>query len=112
MAADAADEGITLVKNTLDQLPIRPETHRRIRLYHLTGEMGGIQAASAKSLDYFVEELTSRGFEVTVNDGNSRVKGPTLKYRQEVDAALIVADVVGYGAQNNYRIQWKQAMAN
>jgi beta-N-acetylhexosaminidase len=40
------------------------------------------------------------------------VKGPTLKYRDEVDAALIVADIVGYGAENNYRIRWKLAMSN
>jgi len=111
MRADAADKGITLVKNTLDQLPIRPETHKRIRFYHLTGEKGGIQATS-KSLDTFVEELTRRGFEVTVNDGSSRVIGSTLEYRKNVDAALIVADIVGYGAQNNYRIQWKTAMSN
>ncbi len=111
MAADAADKGITLVKNTLDQLPIRPETHRRIRLYHLTGEQGGIHAAG-KGLEHFCDELTRRGFEVTLNDGTTRVKGPTLKYREEVDAALIVAEVVGYGAQNNYRIQWKTAMSN
>ena len=49
---------------------------------------------------------------MTVNDGNTRVKGSTLKYRDEVDAALIVADVVGYGAENNYRIRWKTAMSN
>ena len=59
-----------------------------------------------------VAELEKRGFEVTVNDGNSRLKGSTLKYRQDVDAALIFADVVGYGAENNYRIRWKQAMSN
>ena len=34
-AKQAADKGITLVKNTFDQLPIRPETHKRIRLYFL-----------------------------------------------------------------------------
>ncbi|MCX7852827.1 MAG: hypothetical protein N2383_08590 [Caldilineales bacterium] len=112
MRAEAADKGITLVKNTLKQLPIRPETHKRIRLYYLQGEVGGIIAAGSKVLDNIVAELTSRGFEVTVNDGSTRVKGPTLKYRAEVDAALIFADIVGYGAQNNYRIQWKTAMSN
>ena len=49
---------------------------------------------------------------MTVNDGTTRVKGPTLKYREEVDAALIFADVIGYGAENNYRIKWKTAMSN
>lgn len=112
MRADAADKGITLVKNTLDQLPIRPETHKRIRLYYLQGEVGGIVAAGSKVLDNIVAELTSRGFEVTINDGSSRIKGRTLQYREEVDAALVFADVVGYGAENNYRIRWKTAMSN
>lgn len=50
---------------------------------------------------------------MTVNDGTTRVKGPTLRYREEVDAALILAlMVIGYGAQNSYRIQWKTAMSN
>ncbi len=111
-AKKAADKGITLVKNTFGQLPIRPETHKRIRLYFLEGEKGGIYEANSKVLDFIVAELERRGFEVTVNDGTTRVKGPTLKYREEVDAALVFADVIGYGAQNNYRIQWKTAMSN
>ena len=112
MQADAADQGITLVKNTLDQLPLNPQDHRRIRLYHLTGESGMFGAPSDKLARKYVELLTERGYEVTINDGTTRVKGPTLTFRDEVDAALIVADVVGYGAQNNYRIVWKTAMSN
>lgn len=113
MRAEAADLGITLVKNTLDQLPLNPTDHRRIRIYHLTGEVGGITGGGeAHMLNKYIEELTARGYEVTVNDGTTRVKGPTLKYRDEVDAALILAEVIGYGAQNNYRIQWKTAMSN
>ena len=112
MRADAADKGVTLVKNTLDQLPLDPEKHRRIRLYYLSGEVGGIYEAGTATLDTFVAELESRGFEVTVNDGTTRVKGATLAYREQVDAAIIVADIVGYGAENNYRIRWKTAMSN
>ena len=112
MRAEAADKGITLVKNTFNQLPIRPETHKRIRLYYLQGEVGGIVAAGSKVLDNIVAELERRGFDVTVNDGTTRVKGRTLQYRQEVDAALVFADIVGYGAENNYRIRWKTAMSN
>lgn len=112
MRKDAADKGITLVKNTLDQLPLTPEKHRRIRLYHLTGESGMFGAVSDKLAQLYVTELGRRGYEVTINDGTTRVKGPTLTYREEVDAALIIAEVVGYGAQNNYRIVWKTAMSN
>ncbi|MCB0912405.1 MAG: glycoside hydrolase family 3 protein [Propionibacteriaceae bacterium] len=109
--AEAADASITLVKNTLDQLPLRPETHRRIRLYYLDTDSGGIFEASQRALDDVREELERRGFEVTVNDGTSRVKGATLKYRDEVDAAIVVANVVGYAAENNYRIRWKTPMS-
>lgn len=108
---EAADAAITLVKNTLDQLPIRPETHRRLRLYYLDTEGGGIYESSPKALETLVAELTSRGFEVSVNDGASRMKGATLAYRQEVDAALVVANIVGYAAENNYRIRWKTPMS-
>lgn len=112
MRADAADKGITLVKNTLDQLPIRPETHKRLRLYYLTsGEASAIYSTDDKTLNRIVDELTKRGFEVTVNDGGTRVKGPTLKYRDEVDAALVIANIVGYGGENNYRIRWRVAMS-
>ena len=62
----------------------------------LSGGVGGIYEAGSGTLAAFIAELEGRGFEVTVNDGNTRVKGPTLKYRDEVDAALIVADIVGY----------------
>lgn len=112
MRAEAADKGITLVKNTFDQLPIRPETHKRIRLYYLQGETGGIMAAGSHTLENIVAELQARGFQVTVNDGATRQKGSTLKYRQEVDAALVFADIVGSAAENNYRIRWKTAMSN
>ncbi|MCA0293785.1 MAG: glycosyl hydrolase [Actinobacteria bacterium] len=109
--AEAADASITLVKNTLDQLPLRPETHRRIRLYYLDADAGDIYAANPQALATFVAELESRGFEVTVNNGADRVKGRTLKYRDEVDAAIVVANVVGYAAENNYRIRWKIPMS-
>lgn len=109
--AEAADAAITLVKNTLDQLPIRPETHRRIRLYYLDTEGGGIYESSPKARETFVAELEKRGFEVTLNDGSSRVKGATLTYRDEVDAAIVVANIVGYAAENNYRIRWKTPMS-
>ena len=40
------------------------------------------------------------------------MKGKTLEYRENVDFALTVSNVAGYGAENNYRIKWKTAMSN
>jgi beta-N-acetylhexosaminidase len=112
LRADAADKGITLVKDTQNNLPIDPETHKRVRLYVLRGEVGGVVVNGDDVTDAIKEELESRGYKVMVNDGNSRIKGPTLKYREETDLALVIADIHGYAAQNNYRIQWKTAMSN
>ncbi|MCS4486569.1 glycoside hydrolase family 3 protein [Staphylococcus americanisciuri] len=112
MQRQAADLGITLVKNTLDQLPIRPETHKNIRLYVIEGEKDGIYKADQSVTKQLVEILEARGFNVTVNDGSTRIKGKTLTYREDVDAALVFANIVGYAAENNYRIRWSTAMSN
>ncbi len=112
MRRNAADKGITLVKNTLDQLPMNPTDHKRVRLYYLSGEKGGIVSGNDKTVEQLTAMLTERGYEVTLNDGTTRIKGSTLEYRDQVDCALVIADVVGYGAQNNYRIQWQTAMSN
>lgn len=109
---EAADLGITLVKNTLNQLPIRPETHPNIRLYMIEGEKNGIYKADQSVTDQIVEILEQRGFNVTLNDGSTRIKGKTLDYRQKVDAALVFANIIGYAAENNYRIRWSTAMSN
>lgn len=58
------------------------------------------------------QALEARGYEVTINDGTTRVKGEVLAYRNDVDLALTVVNVVDYEAQNNYRIQWETAMFN
>lgn len=112
MRTEAADLGITLVKNTLDQLPIRPETHKNIQLYIIEGEKDGIYKSANNVEEDIIQELESRGFHVTLNDGSTRVKGKTLEYREKVDAALVFANIIGYAAENNYRIKWGTAMSN
>lgn len=110
-AKNAADLGITLVKNNWQQLPIRPETHKRIRLHYLHGEINGLTHGDLKFKDDFVQSLTDAGFEVTVHDGNSREKGKTKELSKQFDAAIVVANVVGYAAENTYRIRWKMPMS-
>lgn len=112
MRTEAADLGITLVKNTLDQLPIRPEIHKNIQLYIIEGEKDGIYKSANNVEEDIIQELESRGFHVTLNDGSTRVKGKTLEYREKVDAALVFANIIGYAAENNYRIKWGTAMSN
>jgi beta-N-acetylhexosaminidase len=112
MAKEAADLGITLVKDTWNQLPIKPSTHKRIRLHTLFGEIGGITQGSNEAEKIIIEELERAGFEVTLHDGTKREKGKTAELSQNFDAALVFADVVGYAAENNYRIRWKSPMSS
>ena len=37
IAAEIADKTVTLVKDTAQNLPITPQTHKRIRLYGISG---------------------------------------------------------------------------
>ncbi|MGL5057196.1 MAG: glycoside hydrolase family 3 protein [Fusobacteriaceae bacterium] len=112
MSIEAADKGITLVKDTQNNLPINPIKHKRVRLYMLEGEKGGIFESNSTTQELIKSELENRGYEVTINDGSSRIKGKTLQYREETDLALVIGNIIGYGAENNYRIRWKTAMAN
>jgi len=111
MAKEAADLGITLVKNTKNELPLSPNTHKRLRLHTLFGEIGGITHGSNEAEKIIIEELEKVGFEVTLIDGTSRDKGKTAEVSQNFDAAIIFADIVGYAAENNYRIRWKCPMS-
>lgn len=113
MQKEAADKGISLIKNTLGQLPIRPETHKRIRLYVLkASNSGGIYSGNDKFTENAKKILEEKGFVVTVNEPGVRAKGSIEKYKSEVDAALVFADIVGYAVENNVRIQWSAAMSN
>lgn len=111
MAEEAADLGITLVKNTLNELPIKPNTHKRIRLHTLFNEGGSLMESSKEAEKIIIEELERVGFEVTLNDGRSRDKGKTSDLTKNFDAAFVFADIVGYAAENNYRIKWKVPMS-
>jgi beta-N-acetylhexosaminidase len=110
MAAEAADLGISLIKDTMNQLPIKPSTHKRIRLHTLFGD-GGFSGLDNKAEKIIIEELESVGFEVTLNDGTTRDRGKIQDLTNNFDAVLIFADIVGYAAENNYRIRWKCPMS-
>ena len=84
----------------------------RIRLFwHGQGDAGGIYNPNDTARDLFIAELEASGFEVTLNDGTRRAKGSVEEFKRDTDAAIFVANVVGYAAENNYRIRWKIPMS-
>ncbi len=111
MAKEAADLGISLIKDTKNQLPIKPITHKRIRLHTLFGDGGFEKGGDNKVEKIIIEELERAGFEVSLNDGSTRIKGKIQDLKDNFDAAIIFADIVGYAAENNYRIRWKCPMS-
>lgn len=111
MAEDAADKSISLVKNTRNELPIRPETHKRIELHVLKlEEAHGIYKAKAGIEDLIKEELERVGFEVTLADGAKRIGGKVEEFKANFDAVLEFSDIRGYAAENNYRVKWLAPM--
>ena len=60
-AKECADEGVTLVKDVQNLLPIDPKKHKRVLL-----ELMGDFPSNKRVCESFVRELEARGFEVTV----------------------------------------------
>jgi beta-N-acetylhexosaminidase len=112
LAEEAARECVTLVKNTRNQLPIRPETHRRVRLYYLSSGSMFMAARFARKdnsvRDVIIEELQAAGFEVTCFDSEtpSMARGSHTEYVAKYDVALVFSNVAGYASENVNRIAW------
>src|SRR5207249_11109783 len=74
IAAAVADKTVTLIKDTQRTLPLRPETHRRIRLYGLTGQGDFTGTDPSGYLRIAQEALEEAGFEVHVfKDAQQRI---------------------------------------
>jgi beta-N-acetylhexosaminidase len=126
VAAAVADKTVTLVKDTQQNLPLRPETHRRIRLYGITGQPDFTGTDQTGYLRIAQEELERAGFEVSVfrnaqqriADGESGVHFHTVlaeeatgAYAETYDAAIVFANVKGFAQDAAIRIHWSAPMA-
>lgn len=113
MAKEAADLGISLVKNTLGQVPFCPEKQKRVKLYFLSSGTDWITGGDTNKVLLKVKaELEAAGFVVDVNKSGERVKGSMEEYKKNYDCAIVVSDIRGYAAENNYRIRWSSPMSN
>jgi beta-N-acetylhexosaminidase len=126
VAADIADKTVTLVKDTQNNLPLRPETHPRIRLYGITGESDFTRTDQTGYLSIAQEELEQAGFEVHVfrnaqqriAEGETGVHFHTIladeatdAYAETYDAAIVFANVKGFAQDAAIRIHWSAPMA-
>jgi beta-N-acetylhexosaminidase len=126
VAAAVADKTVTLVKDTQHNLPLRPETHRRIRLYGITGQPDFTGTDQTGYLRIAQEELERAGFEVypfkdaqqRIREGETGVHFHTLLaneatdgYAETYDAAIVFANVKGFAQDAAIRIHWSTPMA-
>ncbi|MDO5863162.1 MULTISPECIES: gluconokinase, GntK/IdnK-type [Paenarthrobacter] len=126
VAAEIADKTVTLVKDTANNLPIRPETHKRIRLYGISGGADFTRADPLAYLDTVKEELEAAGFSVDVfkTAEQRSAAGETgmnfmrvlseeaaADYAERYDAAFVFANVKGFAQEAAIRIKWSSPMA-
>ncbi len=126
VAAEIADKTVTLVKDTANNLPITPETHKRIRLYGISGGSDFTRADPLAYLDTVKAELESAGFEVHlfktadqreaagetgVNFMSIISEEATGDYADKYDAAFVFANVKGFAQEAAIRIKWSSPMA-
>lgn len=118
VAKDIADQAITLVKNTKNQLPLTPQTHKRIMLY--TVEQAGFapNKVEADRLNQRVKaKLEAQGFEVTLFDPAAGLNGkqllaatPIKEFVDQFDAVMLFVHVAGFSQSNVRRITWAMPM--
>lgn len=119
---EAAENCITLVKDTVHNLPLDPQTKKRCFLVYVgsTPTSKGYTGDPTKKV--VIEELEKAGFEVDAcpsfydleveNGVNFRNmvsmmdKGSIASFREKHDFALIVLNVKGYAQQNEVRMSW------
>lgn len=126
VAAEIADKTVALVKDTANNLPITPETHKRIRLYGISGGADFTRADPLAYLDTVKAELESAGFEVHlfktadqreaagetgVNFMSVISEEATGDYADKYDAAFVFANVKGFAQEAAIRIKWSTPMA-
>lgn len=126
VAAAIADKTVTLVKDTGPNLPLRPETHRRIRLYGITGLADFTGTDPSGYLRIAREELERAGFEVhpfrtmqeRIAAGETGLAFHTVLheeanagYADRYDAAIVFANVAGFAQEATVRIRWSAPLA-
>lgn len=113
LAAECADRAVTLVKDEEKNLPISPETHRRLMVY-VMGDREDFYG-NQKVGDLFVEAMRREGFSVDVFDYSRKFPDPsatTKEFLASYDAAVYVLSEGTSSNQTTVRLTWNLPLAN
>ncbi len=121
MALEAADESITLVKDTQSILPIDPSSKKRVRLYFVESAPVSLSDGADPAKAKLIKELEAAGFEVTASkdyyeyemEGASRFNRFKMmehenreEFKKNTDLVLFVISMKGYAKENNTRLTY------
>ncbi len=119
LAAKAADESITLVKDTQGVLPVNPADKKNIRLYFIESAPVSMANGADKAKANLVKELEAAGFNVNAPKDyyEYEMEGPSLsnkfkvmshesreEFKKNTDLVLFVINMKGYAQTNNVRL--------
>ncbi len=121
LAAKAADESITLVKDTQKILPIDVEKYKRVRLYFIESAPVSYSLGVDPAKKKLIQELEAAGFivdapkdyyEYEMEDPNPFNKFKMMEhegreeFKKKVDLVLFVVNMKGYAKDNNVRLSY------
>lgn len=102
-AKECADQGVTLVKDTQNLLPLSPTTHKRVLL-----EILGDFQSNERVTPYLIEKLEKEGFEVTLyeKEGFEVMMDSVNGFKSKYDIILYVANIETASNKTVSRINW------
>lgn len=105
-AKECADEGVTLVKDTQNLLPISATKHKRILL-----EMMGDTPSNERVYHSFKERLETEGFEVTLYvpeqlGGAGKLFDTVEEFRAKYDLVMYIGNVETVSNKTVARLSW------
>ncbi|MBQ1289812.1 MAG: glycosyl hydrolase [Lachnospiraceae bacterium] len=121
LAAAAADESITLVKDTQNILPVVPEQRKKVRLYYIQSAPVSMLDGSDPGKKILIEELEQAGFEVTApqdyyememekpskfNKFRCMTHESAEEFKKNCDLVLVAVNIKGYAKENNTRLTY------
>lgn len=127
-AKQAADKGITLVKDTQKLLPIDPKIRKKAKVFMLSTPPVSIAYEEDPAKKLVKEELEAAGFIVDMHDsfydlelkyGASKESKDKIHhlckiedFKKQYDVVFVFVNVRGYAQENNVRIKWSSDHSN
>lgn len=113
LAEKCAVQAVTLVKDDENNLPISPDTHKRIIVY-IMGDREDFYG-NQKIGDIFFETMRKEGFEIDTFDYSMKFPDPTQTTKEFIEkyqAALYVLSEGTSSNQTTVRLSWNLPLAN